>query len=45
MTLEEQKPEMARPDSGQCLLDCHEDNGGGGGRDLEGTDKMDTLGL
>ena len=21
---------MARPESGECLLDCHEDTGGGG---------------
>ena len=33
---------MARPESGQCLLDCHEDTGGGG--DLEGEERMDTLG-
>ena len=33
---------MARPDSGQCLLECHEDSGGGG--DLEGDERMDTLG-
>ena len=33
---------MVRPDSGQCLLECHEDSGGGG--DLEGEERMDTLG-
>ena len=33
---------MARPESGQCLLDCHEDTGGGG--DMEGEERMDTLG-
>ena len=42
---------MARPDSGQCLLDCHEDAGGGGGAgagvgwgDYEGMDRLETLG-
>ena len=30
---------MARADSGQCLLECHEDSG-----DLEGDERMDTLG-
>ena len=37
---------MARPESGECLLDCHEDTGGGGegeGGPEEGG-KMDTLG-
>ena len=33
---------MARPDSGQCLLECHEDSGGGG--DLEEEERMYTLG-
>ena len=33
---------MARPGSGQCLIDCHEENGGGGEMEVEGA--MDTLG-
>ena len=35
---------MARPESGECLLDCHEDTGGGGEREPEEGEKMDTLG-
>ena len=42
---------MARPESGQGLLDYHEDAGGGegvggevGGGDCEGMDRLETLG-
>ena len=42
---------MARPESGQGLLDYHEDAGGGvdggvgvGGGDYEGMDRLETLG-
>ena len=35
---------MARPESGECLLECHEDTGGGGVGDLEEEERMDTLG-
>ena len=35
---------MARPESGQGLLDCHEDAGDGGRGEPEEGDKMDTLG-